>query len=1528
MAKIQIYSKNGQTKVYAYGLKYKGDWLGERSVTVSVSSPEPLAFQVGDYLMYRGEKFVINYDPSVVKKARRNTYGEAFVYENVKFNYLGAELYDVRFRDYVLNDNGIHYSSLPTFSFYAETIDDLADRLQANTNRWCSLNDYASEDYWKFFTPSVQRCLTRGITQEEYEEVYGVTPDFYTEDEKFNINVTIDKKSVLESLEIIKSQFGLNFVILGRNVIIGRNGIPTNHLFKYGKDKGLYEIERTADSDQQIVTKLCAYGSDKNMPIRYYANLNQVCYAKNTSADTFFIYTNLPCKEGMFTNAIENDTSDADTTSDTQFYSVNLLVGEVEITDARVFMWNNGSSVYTYAAFVISQDLVDVHLNDTFDQKIYFTAGIDKDLWDKSFKESSTENIPNNMAINCLMLPGFPNTALSDLCRCRFEEYDGETPDHTVFEIRKDTSSPYNVFLKVWGKHIIHFSPERLEPYLLSDNYKEIGVRENDITFNESTDDNGLKEIYPSIEGLTTGDVYGTDSTERIDEIYDAEVITDNGVFGEGDYTPKNFKITLKPLGFDLHKAFTNSGSKMVIYLKDGYCGAREFNVKSVKANGNLWVCSCERFHDDLLDLYFPYSYNVSIGREATRDEAYQIREGDHFVLTDIDIEETSYIWAASVKLLRQSILWLIENDYVRYTYVPKIDEIFMQRQHLESLGIKDYGLGTYNVGRSLYQTIREGDVMLFEDADLNVDGSVYVDTLEITEDGNNGIPTYSVTLRNDKQVGSIQRIQNKIDSLTSVVNSGEGGLSVPQTREIITAYGADLFLSKVRQDVAQDVITFLKGLRLGDSHYIKSNGEALLDSIKSANFSSGEYGSGAGMYLDESEQSWLEIDNLLVRKRLKAVELEILRKQFTGGNLSLSCASGEIVKVERFGGVLYRCYFKATNGETTISNPWRVGDMAKCQTFNAISGTTYNAENRYWWRLVLQTGTKTIDGELHNFVVFQDSDGKGDDVGWFKDTSVENDIPAVGDVVVQEGNTIDNERQNLITLDVAGNNAPQICQYQGVGSDTTSAATQYNLSNHLRTTISPNGNHFYAKSFIIEVEEDGVVREYNLTDSRQLEAFRAELAVTTKAITQRVSALEYGNLLTGLADGAGWDYISFDKDTCGFYTDGSQLIESPIYQLDRSKIYCFSCYCDTTQKATIVLSGDTVDIYSFTDVDRTDVYQGKPRRFAVLTECDNVQLVFESEGMYYRPQIEEVASLDDSPTAFKEGQWKTEGMIKVSADNILLAVNDTGINIKDKIITLMAKNTFVDGTFTAKSLQTSPATNGQFTKIKEGIAEFYGAMGIANIRVGIDEYGQAVLKFYDNAGTFLYDLGPNGMTSISQVAENFSQQGEFVNYSSDGDTALGLTDWDSLVSDIKDMIASFVYQYTAQQTRTQSNIVYHAGDYCSDVATAEQANNRMFESRNVLITYVPVDDWSSSANAPLTGVYIKVTAVASGREGVSVEGPAGRERYYKITYGAFTELTIFRYKNGLLLEKASASDASEHIIKKELIIDGISNNN
>ena len=131
-----VYSQDGKTeRCILNQLEYNGEFMGACSVTFSISSPTPIEFQIGDYLIYREERFELNYIPTELKKSSKGTNGESFNYQDVQFNSLSDELVRCSFLDYVVGDNLIHYSSLPVFSFYAESINALAERIQVNLDR-------------------------------------------------------------------------------------------------------------------------------------------------------------------------------------------------------------------------------------------------------------------------------------------------------------------------------------------------------------------------------------------------------------------------------------------------------------------------------------------------------------------------------------------------------------------------------------------------------------------------------------------------------------------------------------------------------------------------------------------------------------------------------------------------------------------------------------------------------------------------------------------------------------------------------------------------------------------------------------------------------------------------------------------------------------------------------------------------------------------------------------------------------------------------------------------------------------------------------------------------------------------------------------------------------------------------------------------------------------------------------------------------------------------------------------------------
>lgn len=259
--------------------------------------------------------------------------------------------------------------------------------------------------------------------------------------------------------------------------------------------------------------------------------------------------------------------------------------------------------------------------------------------------------------------------------------------------------------------------------------------------------------------------------------------------------------------------------------------------------------------------------------------------------------------------------------------------------------------------------------------------------------------------------------------------------------------------LSSEAASTFKKLLTLLGGLTLSDGiHGITDEGVATLKEVVSAAFRSGALGSGfkLGNYSD-SEDSYLEVDRLLVRKTAEFAKLVIRELQSVGGEIVLSPASMKVSNVKSIpkgspspgyeSGAPYemtRCYFLQKVGDREIANQFVKNDLVRCQTFNIKTGTSENARNRYYWRRVHAVGSNYID------VVNNSGEGT--------------DQPAAGDELVQMGNTTDVARQSVLYLSAYGEDSPSIKLYKGVND--------YTLDGREVFCLSPNGTRITSTSF------------------------------------------------------------------------------------------------------------------------------------------------------------------------------------------------------------------------------------------------------------------------------------------------------------------------------------------------------------------------------------------------------------------------------------------------------------------------------
>ena len=367
------------------------------------------------------------------------------------------------------------------------------------------------------------------------------------------------------------------------------------------------------------------------------------------------------------------------------------------------------------------------------------------------------------------------------------------------------------------------------------------------------------------------------------------------------------------------------------------------------------------------------------------------------------------------------------------------------------------------------------------------------------------------ITVGNKVIKGAVSQLKEDVQSI--IANGGGsgsgGGYSVAQFESLVSKYGIKHFLSKEFADVAQEIIRFAKGATFGsedtkhaiteegvatlkslllgsDGLGISSDGIATLKEVVSAAFRSGALGSGfkLGNYSD-SEDSYLEVDHLLVRKAAEFVKLVIRELQSVGGEIVLSPASMKISKVDflKKGTLLpeygtaplrydvYRCSFLTKRGDEEITNPFVVNDLVRCQTFNIKEGTTANAKNKYYWRRVTAVGTDYID------ILALSGGNYGDSQ------------PEVGDELVQMGNTTDVARQSVLYLSAYGSDSPSIKLYKGVND--------YTLDGKEIFVVSRDEIYALASMFKLKVKDGNTTKEMTL----------AELVLNVDGLTYTVAA-------------------------------------------------------------------------------------------------------------------------------------------------------------------------------------------------------------------------------------------------------------------------------------------------------------------------------------------------------------------------------------------------------------------------------------
>jgi hypothetical protein len=194
------------------------------TVEMTFTLPHAVDFAIGDYVGVFGDRYTIKPPdlPNVDKLS------------SIKFSYsllFKSRAYDLQDAVYMTLDANNEYTEADfTQMGNADTFIDL---LLINANRY-------------------QKGWTKGTI----------------DDTPFK-NMAFSNENCLSVLSTLATQYNLEWWVDGQTIHMTKKGIVEDFTLQYGKGNGLFSLSRKSQTEKNIVTRLYAYGSYRNLPADY-----------------------------------------------------------------------------------------------------------------------------------------------------------------------------------------------------------------------------------------------------------------------------------------------------------------------------------------------------------------------------------------------------------------------------------------------------------------------------------------------------------------------------------------------------------------------------------------------------------------------------------------------------------------------------------------------------------------------------------------------------------------------------------------------------------------------------------------------------------------------------------------------------------------------------------------------------------------------------------------------------------------------------------------------------------------------------------------------------------------------------------------------------------------------------------------------------------------------------------------------------------------------------------------------------------
>ena len=313
----------------------------------------------------------------------------------------------------------------------------------------------------------------------------------------------------------------------------------------------------------------------------------------------------------------------------------------------------------------------------------------------------------------------------------------------------------------------------------------------------------------------------------------------------------------------------------------------------------------------------------------------------------------------------------------------------------------------------------------------------------------------------------------------------------------------------------------------------------------------------------------------------------------------SANCVAEAVAQDSSVAGY-YDVYFATVDGNgNSVSNSWRVGDLALCLTFKGEgAGAFSNVRNRYYWRKVLQVESNvTYNDETYHHIRLSNVAGEAQG----------STIPAAGDNIVQLGYVGDDAayRQSAIILSAyptmdAGVTPPSLAFYKGIND--------FNLSSHRYTFIDGINNDFVGNfSVIVNGEKTAITTLFATAEGLQAEVTNrqnadAKVLLTAEQLISKLSK-ETVTVSTNLSTAANWELGIFDSSKAVGSTFAQTKVSSGTYY-----------YCSFRYKSLVALDRDSSSLRAiYNSLDITSAYPDDSRRSTIRPRF----LYFDSNSKY-----------------------------------------------------------------------------------------------------------------------------------------------------------------------------------------------------------------------------------------------------------------------------------------------------------------------